>query len=186
MTTIVIIIIIIINVKILSLAPRLPLQQLSCFPALFHNKNLVKNHICSLLSTFPFHPLTFVHSNQVLFPLCYWNCFCQGHLWTLSCQKQWLKFLSFHFSSVYHSGHILSPEAFSSLGFWEAAHLAFPLPFSTPFLSVFAGSSFFFLISPFCTHWVFSFSPQLGKALIHYWFWNICLQSQTLPSGPFL
>lgn len=137
-------------------------------------------------STFPFHPLTFVHSNQVLFPLCYWNCFCQGHLWTLSCQKQWLKFLSFHFSSVYHSGHILSPEAFSSLGFWEAAHLAFPLPFSTPFLSVFAGSSFFFLISPFCTHWVFSFSPQLGKALIHYWFWNICLQSQTLPSGPFL
>lgn len=51
---------------------------------------------------FTFYPLISIHSNQALFPLCYWNCYCQGRLWTPSCQKQWLKFLSLYSALQWH------------------------------------------------------------------------------------
>lgn len=64
-------------------------------PLSFTIKIFLKITYALCFALFTFYPLISIHSNQALFPLCYWNCFCQGHLWTLSCQKQWLKFLSF-------------------------------------------------------------------------------------------
>lgn len=138
------------------------------FPSPLHNKILKKKKkitYCLCFALFTFYPLISIHSNQALFPLCYWNCYCQGRLWTPSCPKQWLKFLSLYSALQWHWSRWMHsfPGSIFLTWFWETAHLAFLLPFCPSPLSFCADSSYFFPIASLYTQsWGFSLSPRPG------------------------
>ena len=135
-------------------------------PPPFTIKFFLKNPTGSVLhfSLSPdFHPL-----QSAMFPLCYWNCYCQGHPWTALCQKQWLKFLS-------------SPPVLGTFITVDKFFLLKPLPHLAFLLSSLCLSQLFL---PFWDH--LSLHPLLGlsaETIAGKSALNLCLLSHTLPGG---
>lgn len=151
----VIIIIIILNMKSFPWLHALPSSNCPISLPPFTIKFLKKKKkityvLCFAL--FTFYPLISIHSNQALFPLSYWNCYCHCRLWTPSCQKQRLKFLSLYSALQWQWSQWMRsfPCSISLTRFWETAHLASLLPFCPPSLAFLADSSSF-LPSPLST-----------------------------------